>query len=618
MSQSIFNSLISYANTNIKDPLKVMKGILAWAGTSYSPFGAADPEHAWNDNINITYGSCGWRWILMSTVLKHAGIETRRVSFFDVPVQDGHVAGEVKVAGKWILVDPTTGMYFQDKYGRLLSAGEVREKWADGEVIGKIQSLPAATGVAADIWTIDTNNYKTLTDSFIRHPGFQGRDDVIIAEAQSLYTSNRATFFENRTFTPIKGGNTTVVLDILQNKPWDLVQRHYDTKGRLDSMWMRYDNETGTAHINDFKFVNYDSSGVAAWTSKTTYLNETFFLHYRSTEWRDGTRTVESFDHASNNWLTDQAWITRTFSRFTNGKRESALTYLNTGDIVFTQGQIKASYLKANDLWTSNINIIRGDGVLIGTPNSDLMIGGNDNNIYYVDAGDIVLEEPNNGTDTVSSSVNFKLAGNIEHLYLTASSLNGYGNELNNTIVGNNHDNYLSGGGGRDWLYGQGGNDSLVGGYDSDSLSGGTGDDILLGEVGNDTLNGGAGNDTLNGGLGKDVLYGGLGADYFVFDTALSSSSTNVIKDFATRVDKLVLDDDVFKNLVGKGTLGSGNFIIGTRALQAYDYLIYNTTNDMLYFDADGSGSRYVMVEVAKIELAGSAAPTYTDFIVVS
>jgi Ca2+-binding RTX toxin-like protein len=228
-----------------------------------------------------------------------------------------------------------------------------------------------------------------------------------------------------------------------------------------------------------------------------------------------------------------------------------------------------------------------------------------------------VLEEPNHGTDTIVTSVNFKLAGNIEHLYLIASSLNGYGNELSNTIVGNNHDNYLSGGGGRDWLYGQGGNDTLIGGYDSDSLIGGIGEDILLGEAGNDTLNGGAGNDTLNGGLGKDVLFGGSGADHFVFDTALASRNTDVIKDFATRVDKLVLDDDVFKSLVGKKSLSAGNFITGTKALQLDDYLIYNTTNDMLYFDADGSGSRYGMVEVAKIELAGSTAPTYTDFVVV-
>jgi uncharacterized phage-like protein YoqJ len=64
--------------------------------------------------------------------------------------------------------------------------------------------------------------------------------------------------------------------------------------------------------------------------------------------------------------------------------------------------------------------------------------------------------------------------------------------------------------------------------------------------------------------------------------------------------------------------VSTGNFIVGTKALQSDDYLIYNTQNDMLYYDADGSGSKYGMVEVAKIELSGSSAPTYTDFVVVA
>jgi Ca2+-binding RTX toxin-like protein len=283
-------------------------------------------------------------------------------------------------------------------------------------------------------------------------------------------------------------------------------------------------------------------------------------------------------------------------------------------------------------------------------------------------------------TVIVMATISYRLAANMENAELDdasgAASLTGntLGNDLSgngsrNTLDGGAGNDVLDAGGGNDILLGGAGTDTLTGGLGSDTLNGGTGDDVvdytdaaagfvivnlaqgsasgdgsdtlisiedvigsdgadniigssvgndLSGGAGNDMLNGGAGNDTLNGGLGKDVLYGGLGADHFVFDTALSSSSTNVIKDFATRVDKLVLDDDVFKNMVGKGALGSGNFITGTRALQLDDYLIYNTTNDMLYFDADGSGSRYVMVEVAKIELAGSAAPTHTDFLIVA
>jgi Ca2+-binding RTX toxin-like protein len=283
-------------------------------------------------------------------------------------------------------------------------------------------------------------------------------------------------------------------------------------------------------------------------------------------------------------------------------------------------------------------------------------------------------------TVIVMATISYRLAANMENAELDdasgAASLTGntLGNDLSgngsrNTLDGGAGNDVLDAGGGNDILLGGAGTDTLTGGLGSDTLNGGTGDDVvdytdaaagfvivnlaqgsasgdgsdtlisiedvigsdgpdkitgsnvgneLSGGEGDDTLNGEAGNDTLNGGAGDDVLYGGTGADRFVFDTALSIRNTNVIKDFATRVDKLVLDDDVFKILVGKGTLGSGNFIIGTRSLQADDYLIYNTTNDMLYFDADGSGSRYVMLEVAKIELAGSAAPTHTDFVIVA
>jgi Ca2+-binding RTX toxin-like protein len=151
-----------------------------------------------------------------------------------------------------------------------------------------------------------------------------------------------------------------------------------------------------------------------------------------------------------------------------------------------------------------------------------------------------------------------------------------------------------------------------------ENITGGSGADLLVGDALANTLLGNSGNDTLKGGLGKDVFYGGLGADSFVFDTALSTSNTDTIKDFQRGIDKLVLDDDIFKVFTRKTAVSAGNFILGTKALQSDDYLIYNTQNDMLYYDADGSGSRYGMIEVAKIELSGSLSPTYTDFLVIA
>jgi len=47
------------------------------------------------------------------------------------------------------------------------------------------------------------------------------------------------------------------------------------------------------------------------------------------------------------------------------------------------------------------------------------------------------------------------------------------------------------------------------------------------------------------------------------------------------------------------------------------DYLIYDTTSDLLYYDADGSGSGAPVVFV-KVELTGTTAPAFGDFLVVS
>ena len=144
------------------------------------------------------------------------------------------------------------------------------------------------------------------------------------------------------------------------------------------------------------------------------------------------------------------------------------------------------------------------------------------------------------------------------------------------------------------------------------------GNDSITGSKMSDVIDGGVGNDNLRGGLGKDKIYGGLGSDRFIFDSALSVGHTDTIKDFQRGIDKLVLDDDIFTEMVGKKAIGSGNLVRGTKAIQSDDYYIYNTKNDMLYYDADGSGSRYGMLEIAKIELAGTNAPTYLDFLVVA
>jgi Ca2+-binding RTX toxin-like protein len=238
-----------------------------------------------------------------------------------------------------------------------------------------------------------------------------------------------------------------------------------------------------------------------------------------------------------------------------------------------------------------------GNDYLNGGTGSDTMLGGSGNDTYYVDiAGDKVYETTTTssstnagGTDLVYSSVSFNLnayAGVrfVENLTLTGSSnINATGNSLSNKLTGNAKNNVLDGG------------------------------------AGNDTLSGGAGNDILKGGTGKDILYGGSGADKFVFDTALNKTTNlDTIKDFARKSDKIVLDDDIFKAFTGKSAVSSKQFKVVDKVsqLSGDGYLTYVRANDTLYYDANGKGSGDVAF--VKIELAGTAAPSASDFQVIA
>jgi Ca2+-binding RTX toxin-like protein len=120
------------------------------------------------------------------------------------------------------------------------------------------------------------------------------------------------------------------------------------------------------------------------------------------------------------------------------------------------------------------------------------------------------------------------------------------------------------------------------------------------------------------------VLTGGDGADWFVFDTSLGSSNVETIKDVLTGSDKIVLSVKVFTKFTGSsaGTaITAGKLVVGAgttaKAADSNDYLIYDTTSDLLYYDADGDGSGTPLAFV-KVELTGTAAPASGDFLVVS
>ncbi len=146
----------------------------------------------------------------------------------------------------------------------------------------------------------------------------------------------------------------------------------------------------------------------------------------------------------------------------------------------------------------------RGADKLLGSPKSDLLIGGGgDDDLFGGEGGDALLD-PTYGGEGKS--------GNDS----------GVGGPGGDEIELGSGDDEASGGSGRDEIEAGPGDDRVAGGSDPDRIrlgagrdsgAGGDGSDLLLGEAGEDEIKGGAGNDRLSGDVGRDALLGGEGDD---------------------------------------------------------------------------------------------------------
>jgi trimeric autotransporter adhesin len=194
---------------------------------------------------------------------------------------------------------------------------------------------------------------------------------------------------------------------------------------------------------------------------------------------------------------------------------------------------------------------------LTGNSAANVLVGGAGDDLYVVGAGDTVVEQPNEGTDTVQSAVTWFLSDEVEHLTLTGSgAINGTGNALNNSLTGNSAANTLSGDGGDDQLNGGTGADTLIGGTGNDTYSVDNAGDVVTeqldegidtvrsnlswvlgdhienliltgsgaingtGNALNNTITGNAAANVLDGGAGGDTAIGGKGNDTYVVDEA--------------------------------------------------------------------------------------------------
>nr|WP_281378903.1 calcium-binding protein [Azospirillum oleiclasticum] len=313
--------------------------------------------------------------------------------------------------------------------------------------------------------------------------------------------------------------------------------------------------------------------------------------------------------------------VRTTLSAYTLGANVENVSFLGTGPVVGTGNAGNNSL--AGGSGADTLTGLDGNDTLNGGAGADTLIGGTGNDTYVVDnVGDVIVELPGEGTDTVQTGLAHTLLDDFENLTLTGGgAVSGTGNAAANVITGNGASNLLMGLDGDDTLNGGGGADTLVGGLGNDGyvvdnagdvvvelagegtdtvtssiawtlgdnlerlvLSGGgniagTGnalDNVITGNGGANTLDGGAGIDTLIGGGGNDT--------YIVADAGdvVTEAANQGIDELRTSLSSWMLG----ANLENLTHTGSGNF---TGTGNALDNLITGGAGNDTLTGGDGN-----------------------------
>jgi hypothetical protein len=121
--------LRTFLENNSATDLEVVKNIVAYVAINMDPKTGVNPlrENSSVDGLIASgWGACGVRDNIIRAVLADLNIETRRIGFTRVPIQNGHVATEFLIDGEWVFMDSTFGVYFTDQAGKILSISQAR------------------------------------------------------------------------------------------------------------------------------------------------------------------------------------------------------------------------------------------------------------------------------------------------------------------------------------------------------------------------------------------------------------------------------------------------------------------------------------------------------------
>lgn len=615
-----YEDLVAYVKANKSNPLATAKVMVSWIWASVE---ALNGPTKTSEVVSMLKGACGWRDNLLESLFDTIGIEHRRANFFDVPIQSNHSATELRINGKWMFFDAMMGIYFTFKGSSTpISMEEVRNNWPN--VIVHKSSLEGWQGKFIDPKTISPANFEVYDDLFVHAPkDFYKTDNAIPAELFTIYFGPKAGYLQDGKATNMVNQSRSwkTAVDQAHTKAWAEQTSIYDASGRIEANYTRFDNKS-------HRFVHHDRSNKYDWLTQTTFLTASSRVDHKVTVNDDGSRTNQAYNMAgTGDWKEQTTFYTAAkavdHETILNKDGSSIVREYDTfsladwqsyEDVVSPDGITLRTTLTQDDGstttydWATALKVAGtpGDEFLTGTSEADALFGfggsdtldggagvdrlegGPGNDVYYADSvGEMVVERPDGGRDTVFAATNYILNREVENLVLGENAVYGTGNALGNTIIGSGLDNILTG---------DGGNDRLVGGAGADILTGGSGKDMLEGGDGPDTLTGGAGNDTF---LWRNLA-----------ETAASRAGSDLVRDFASWQGDVLnlryIDADATR-------AGNQNFqFVGEGAFTAPGQVRYGHVGKetWIYLNTDGDAS-----PEAVLRLAGSHEPQANWFV---